>query len=155
MVFLKSQPSLLPACIETVDITWDQPSFSVVAGLNHLTYLLNNVSVSYQQRVVKTAVYSTDANHRERIFESVISSMIPLGLSKKELTKLLSQSNYLLLNLGLSFMATLIKRYEGVFRDALLMKQQIAYVNFIKIFPDLHSFISLRGRFALYLKLSL
>lgn len=171
MVLLKAQPNLLSAFIDTIETTsWDpQPTFAFISSLHQLTYLINNVSLDHQQRsIIKSAILNQDKTHDQtqtqsvakseenrehkirEVIDAIVTSIIPSGMTKKDLIKLLTQSNHLVLTLGLSFLQALISRMSGIFGEAISLKTPSfqTYFNsvFSKIIPEFHYFLSLRVR---------
>jgi hypothetical protein len=154
-ILIKSQPYLLPRVVSSVAINWSdpQPSYAYLCAISHLTYLANTIDIDNQ---LKNSLKVCASGGKSDIIvkttiDTLISTVVPISLTKKDICKILMHKNKLLQRSGLILLLAVTQRINRTVADTsehrTITFESILNLTISKHFPDFQMLLNLRAQF--------
>ena len=142
-------PSLLPKCIHSIPYCGDpQPSYAYLSLLSYTIFLLKNAELDWHTKTNAKQVSAADQNERQAFLEQVVGDMLPGGLGKRGLSKVIRCDVSLVQHTGLLLLKAVLERFRNILR--LFSSREHSNGGqtclMLKELPDFQTLLTLRSR---------
>ena len=148
-MLLRALPSLLPKCIHSLPASGDiQPSYEYLSVLSYTIYLLNNTEVDGLTKINAKKLSTAAQMERQTFFERLVSDMLPTGLAKRGLSRVIRSEFSLVQHTGLLLLRAVLERIRNVLRLSHPREHSDLGQTclMLKELPDFNSLITFRSR---------
>jgi hypothetical protein len=140
----KSTPALFPSWLRTISFPDPKPSFFCLSMFSLVDFMVKNGP----EISIKDSMKS-DEDGGKKIYELVVSNIIPRGLTKNVLTKAIQSSNPFMVSQALKLIATMLGRFRSIINATLDSNKNREFLadKIAHRMPDLQIILAIRSKF--------
>jgi hypothetical protein len=151
MSLLAVQPSLLGKCVASMTSSWEPlPNYRFLNGIGYLAYLYNNADFEPFVTSGCHRLHLMDAAEKSSFFDSYLRAIIPTGLGKKELSKIIQSKHTLIQHTGLLLLIAFLKRARRLMQLVDGKKESdveaVLATALLRVVPEFQVLLNLRTR---------
>lgn len=142
-------PSLLPKAIHGLPSSADpQPSYEYLSVLSYVIYLLNNTDLDGLTKTNARKLSSSSQSERQAFLERIVSDMLPGGLAKRGLSRVIRHEASLVQHTGLLLLKAVLERVRNVLYLFHSREQPDVGRTFLMLreLPDFQTLLTFRSR---------